>query len=829
MRWRDSVGRRVLAWGARRPAAAAALIYLVLSVAMFAPGLLPGKTLSASDYLWTSAPWESLRPPEVPILGSNREQGDAVQMWQLFMQHTREALPHIPLWNPYIMGGRPFHANLQSATLSPFTVPAYVLPFWDSLAVMAALKLFVAAFGTFLLARRFGLRFAGALLAGLVFGFSLWAVTWVPWTTMSVWALVPWVALAAELCIRSPGPLPFAALSAVVAAQFFAGHPTSSFHLMVFTALFFTVRVLVVGELRRDHPLARLVALGGGLAVGTALAAITLLPFFELLDHSYDRTIREGQFADSYAPARYLLGMFFHDWWGRSTRTSLEFAAAMEEHAFYVAALPQMLAVAALVLNPQPRRIVVAVLAAVAITAATGLPPAYDLVQALPGFEAVRNGRLAVFMVLGVAFLAGWGLDDLMRRDVGAERGRTILAAAAALLALPVLYVVAAGRVDAGALGDALRVAWGFVTPDTGLAPAEELDDVVRLASVLEWVGVAAAALLLLALRLRGRLGAATFALLVLALVGFDLFKAGMGYNPAIEQRHAEQPVTPAIRFLQDQRPARFAGLEPTAPVSLAVPLTPSVAMRYGVYDARGYDYPVELRYADLWKRVITPSKDCNYAFCPESAATTPQALRALGLLGVQHLLQQPRDRPLRRFRTLYAGRDARVYANPAALPRAFIVDRQRVVAGREAARDAIVAPGFRPRAVAVTEEAIPGLARDGAASPEPSPSGSARIARYEDERVELRTSTSRPGLLVLTDSFFPGWKATVDGEDAPVHRVDYLVRGVRVPAGRHTVRFRYEPASWRAGWIVSLVALLVVLAAVAVGLRRRRAAVAPA
>jgi hypothetical protein len=234
------------------------------------------------------------------------------------------------------------------------------------------------------------------------------------------------------------------------------------------------------------------------------------------------------------------------------------------------------------------------------------------------------------------------------------------------------------------------------------------------------------------------------------------------------------------------------------------------------------------VRYADLWKRVITPSATCNYAFCPESAGTTRRALRALGLLGVHHLLQQPRDRPLRSLRIVYAGRDARVYANPEALPRAFVVDRQRLVSDGDAAREAIVAPGFRARAEAVTEEPIPGLPRNGRDAPA-APAGSARIARYEDERVDVRTSTGRPALLVLTDSFFPGWKATVDGEEARVHRVDYLVRGVRVPAGRHTVRFRYEPASWRTGWILSLVALVVVLAAVAVGLRRRRAAIAPA
>ena len=150
------------------------------------------------------------------------------------------------------------------------------------------------------------------------------------------------------------------------------------------------------------------------------------------------------------------------------------------------------------------------------------------------------------------------------------------------------------------------------------------------------------------------------------------------------------------------------------------------------------------------------------------------------------------------------------------------------MVDGADAARDAITAPAFRPRSAIVTEEPIAGLAaaRAGAAGPLP---GEARISNYEDERVEVRTRTTRPGLLVLTDSFYPGWKATVDGRDAKIHRVDYLIRGVQLPAGTHTVRFRYEPESWRVGWITSALALVIILGAVAVGLLRRRRAPRPA
>ena len=68
--------------------------------------------------------------------------------------------------------------------------------------------------------------------------------------------------------------------------------------------------------------------------------------------------------------------------------------------------------------------------------------------------------------------------------------------------------------------------------------------------------------------------------------------------------------------------------------------------------------------------------------------------------------------------------------------------------------------------------------------------------------------SARRPGLPVLIDLEYPGWKAEVDGEEADIERVDYLMRGVRVPAGESTVTFSYRPLSFTVGWVVSLLAL---------------------
>jgi hypothetical protein len=146
------------------------------------------------------------------------------------------------------------------------------------------------------------------------------------------------------------------------------------------------------------------------------------------------------------------------------------------------------------------------------------------------------------------------------------------------------------------------------------------------------------------------------------------------------------------------------------------------------------------------------------------------------------------------------------VYENRRALPRAFVVAGQQVVADEDEALSAVTGADFDGRRVAVVEEPLDGLA-DGPRSR----GGYAEITEYEPDRVTVNARAESGGLLVLGDVHYPGWKAQVDGRDVPVHRVDYLLRGVLLGPGEHEVQFRYEPASWRIGWIISLLALLIV------------------
>jgi len=799
-----------------RPHVAAAVLYAALALVFVGPGLVPGRTLSNSDSFFFKAPWAAGKPTKL-VRQSNPEFDDAPAQIQPFVLYTKRHLPDIPLWNPHIMTGRPFEANAQSAIFSPFNLLAYALPFWTALGLIAALKLWLASFGTFLLGRALGMRIPGALLAGVTYGFSLWLVAWLSYPHASVWALIPLILVATDRLIRRPTVRGAAPLVALTGAQLLCGHPESSFHAGLASAIFFAIR-LRGSRLPWRAPVG---AFAAAMVAGLALAAVAVVPFAELLLRSADLRQRSGTAIGTRAERRFVLEAFMPDWHGRPTQAPQELF--LLARAWYGGALALMLAAAALVLRPSRGRLITAALGLSAMMVVFGVPPVFDIVVRLPPFSSGHNGRLAILALLCLALLAGWGLDDLLARTGSRRRRDLALGAAGVLFLFPFAYALLRGRTTLAALDEGLRVAWGFVDPGGPAGPDQ--GDIVRASALWIWLGVAGVGLAIVTLAVRGgrRAGAGALAAAAVALAFGDLARAGMGYNPAIDRDAAVQPDTPAIRVLHTANPARFVA---TGDIPQG-----ALPFNHDLYEARGYDLPVERRYDRLWRSRLSPEFASQVGPYPQNIPlslprVTPYRLGVLGTLGTRYIIQPLGDPALRvpGLTLVHRGPDARVYRNAREQPRAAVVDAQQVAPDDEAALTAMAAPGFRIDGTVVTERAISGLAQvrrtpGQAARP---PAGHARITEVEPDRLTVRARADRTGMLVVSDAWAPGWKAEVDGRSADVQRVNYVMRGVRVGAGDHEVVLRYQPWSWRIGWIVSLASLLALVAALGLTWRRR-------
>ncbi len=169
----------------------------------------------------------------------------------------------------------------------------------------------------------------------------------------------------------------------------------------------------------------------------------------------------------------------------------------------------------------------------------------------------------------------------------------------------------------------------------------------------------------------------------------------------------------------------------------------------------------------------------------------------------------------------------ARVYVNDSAFPRAFIVHDVILAKSEQDALDQLADPAFDPRRQVVIEgDGHAGLPPNAGLEVTTQPAAhdfaSAQFLRREPGYVEIQATADQPGFLVLTDTFYPGWRATVDGNDDTIRAADYLFQAVALPAGNHRVVFIYDPWSYKIGFAITLLALLVAFTTIGYRIFRR-------
>jgi len=785
----------------------AALLLALLVLVYLWPALVQGHVLSPIALLFTDPPWQSVTPHGIERW-VNGDLGDVpltYYPWDLLARRLIHA-GTFPAWNPYAFGGTQLWANSQIAWLSPFSLPLWLLPLNDGLGVAAALKLWCAGFGTYLLARELHLGCWPGLVAGAAFALGSFDVVWLSYGVfVSVAAMLPWALWLTERILRRGRPGDGLALAGVVAVALLGGHPGTQVHVLAATALYALVRAALLTDADRRARVMRLGLVAGGTAVGLLAAAVVLVPAQLAAAGTVGAAARAHgapRLPGSLMPPGVLRTVAFPDWWGRPSEGVYAGpgSAGYRERTFYAGAATLVLALLALLApGGWRRKAPLALLGFLGLAIALRLPGLYQLVIRLPGFDRVQNSRIYLWFGLAAALLAAFGLQRAI--DMRGRLGRGWLAAAAGLLAAVV--AAAALAPGGGSWSLALRHAFGGARTQEPTALA--------LASVLWWsvFAVALTAVVLL-VRLRPRLGPWLGALVAL-VVALDMLHFAHGYQPMGPASVVTPPSTPAIAYLQRHRDlGRIVGIQAAGA---------DWTTTYGLRDVLGFDAPQpSWRFFDLW-RMMDPTDE------PYSLGTiTRRAPQVLGVLGGRYLVLPPGTRAaVHDLNRVYAGSDATIFANRIAAPRAFVARRVRVVAGERGELAAIGEGGFDPRGDATLRAGeVRGVAVPGGAV------GSVRVIGETNASVRLRATLPRRAVVVLDDTWAPGWTVAVDGRPARALRADAVLRAVAVPAGAHEIAWSYRVPGLRLGAALSALGLLVAAAwggALAADARRRRRA----
>jgi hypothetical protein len=265
--------------------------------------------------------------------------------------------------------------------------------------------------------------------------------------------------------------------------------------------------------------------------------------------------------------------------------------------------------------------------------------------------------------------------------------------------------------------------------------------------------------------------------------------------------------------------------------------LFPNTNAAYGIADIRSLDPLQVRRYMDFLRKDISPKIYDRF----DGSETTRNFLRSplLNLMNVKYVLAsseipQPvstgdlpndvgqgalRSRTAgerEKFSLVYDG-EVKIYRNNTVLPRAFIVHQAEVIPDKDRILTRLNEADFDPRGTVLLEE----LSQRRSTLTVPQETNNSRITldRYESNYVRLQVSLTSPGWLVLTDTYYPGWKVLIDAQAGQILPADYIFRAVPLESGLHVIEFSYRPASFLLGAGISIV-MITVLLGVAVVLR---------
>jgi hypothetical protein len=196
-------------------------------------------------------------------------------------------------------------------------------------------------------------------------------------------------------------------------------------------------------------------------------------------------------------------------------------------------------------------------------------------------------------------------------------------------------------------------------------------------------------------------------------------------------------------------------------------------------------------------------------------AAEATQSLALLRMMNVGALASSaPRNLPIV---TEAADVGLHFYQVPGPVQRAWVVHQARAAAGPVQSLALLADPEFYPATTAVLEVDAAQAALGG--RPDAGPEPLRTEATFNT--VTVSGTLLEPGWVVLADTYYPGWVATVDGEPAEIIPANHAFRAVAVRAGTHTVRFEYRPRSFAVGAVVTLLSLVVWVAGAVMARRR--------
>jgi hypothetical protein len=694
-----------------------------------------------------------------------------------YRHYISEALKNgeLPTWLPYIYGGIPLLARAEAGVCYPLNLLLFgVLPPYVALNVVILITLLTAALGMYLYARELDAGIVPALLAAVAFAYSGFVVSHIK--HLSMVGTVCWFALGLliiERAVKRSEPKIFLWLGIVFGLQNLSGHIQTAYYAGLVYIAYFLFRLLstrkeatTAKRKSKEQVASRVAPLTlyvswflTAMILAVGISAVQLIPTYELVG----LTQRSGgvtfDYAASYAYDPSNIKTFFYPYAnGDIGNATYRGESIFWEDYGYVGVIPLVLAMYGAIKCWRKWHVKFFVVAAV-------VAYAFVLGPNTPLYEA------AFHIVPGMKFFRF------------PTRCLFVVEAALAILAAIGMTQLFASRRD----------------PRDGERSDRRLE----------------------------------YALLIVTIG--DLLFFQLRQNPIVNAQQWLAPPATVQRLKEDASLFRIfspGGSEThkaafAAAQGWAGSLQPYIDQRefvqgssnvlYGLFSADGYAQLTPNYVVDIWgdqnrSGIIlrTASLTPDRKFMPRDSFH-----KLMNLFNVKYLIS-PWEISSRNMEFVQQNGSALLYRNPTVLPRAFVVSKYKFAPNPESAKAMLISDEFDPAREVIVYETLPFVGG------EDSSRASAVVERYGTNEVVVNVSSASGCILILSDTFYPGWNAERDGVETKIYQANVCQRAVVVPGGKQTVRFRFASSSVMWGFVLSAGSFVALVAIAFVGRRKK-------
>lgn len=758
-------------------------VFFCLTVIYLFP-LLQGLILLPLDLLIGNyGPWYS---PGTILLKNPYMQDSVVQLYP-WRHLVYESLINgiIPFWNPYQHLGAPFMANPKTMVFYPLNL-LFIFGEISAWNMLLFLQIFLSMLFTYYLARDFKLNVFSSIFSALAYGLNSYMIGLLQFGsdahTMIWW---PLIILFVKRFLEKHSRKYLFLTGITISFSIFAGQLQYFGYFLIFLLVF----IIYFGHSLKTNA-GTYILLLVSIISGIGICAVQLLPSIELFSASHRGLLTPVQNHEVFA--RGLVYPYEHfrllspDFFGNPVTRDAKIGYIETSGYFGIVAL--FFAVYAIIFGRKNKNVIFFGIVFI-VSLLFSLKGIGELLYILkiPLITSGSGERIFTLVLLTGSLLAGFGLSEFVESNTKKKQIISIIGFFVVYILIIVSYIVF----------------FKLVTEQITVFLQH-----IKFSSIILGIFIAISALYVLAyFRLKqNKILRYAFLIFVLGVTFFDLFRFGYRFLTFSNEKflYPEMKVTNYIREQSERSLGRTYGLiEPELATYLKIP---TVETYNPLYLQR-----TSVLLQSLQNKSPNETSVDNKYFLSSSGSILKNTL---DLLGVEYIVATKDENPAMKyfhsykfdskFKKIYSDDRYFVYRNLSAYPRFSLYYDSTVVDGDKEALYLLARKDSTARSKLILEESLPVKLNEG--------TGSARLLSSTINTQKFEAESTSPALFYISDTFYSGWRASVNKQNTKIYRANYNFRAVLIPQGKSVIEFTYMPTTFMSGLLISTVSFLVLL-----------------